>query len=155
MKEKHGNLIDILILLLIGACIFSVVGRFVETRTEAQTEARSASVTLRIAGTDAHLPSSVEEGEDVFLASGECFGSVKTLIALPARVTVESEGDLIDGVWEDGSLWDVEVELLITGAVGENVFLRGGSAAVLAGQYLSLYTERAYFYGEVVSVRVS
>lgn len=154
MREKHGNLLDILILLLVGFCIFSIVGRFVQMRTGVQAEERAATVLLRIKGTEAQLPLSVEEGEDVFLASGERFGNVKSLTAVPARVTVESEGAVIEGRWEDGSLWDVEVELSIAGTIGENGFLRGGSTAVLAGQSLSLYTRRAYFYGEVSAVHV-
>lgn len=154
MREKRGNLLDLLILLVIGFCIFSGVGRFLETRSQASVNASIAIVTLRIRGTDAYLPSAVTAGEGVFLSSGERFGSVEEISSSYARVTLESEGETVVGVWEDGSRWDAEVLLRVTGSAAEQVFLRDGRYAILSGQMLSLYTERAYLYGEVASVRI-
>ena len=155
MKEKHGNFVDIFLLVLIGFSVFSVVGRFAQAQSATGPEEMTASVILRIEGVDTYLPSSVTEGESAFLASGERFGRITSIFASSARVRVESDGELIEGVWEDGSLWDVEVELSITGEIGENGFLRNGSSAILVGQHLSLYSERAYLYGEVIGVELS
>ncbi len=154
MREHRGNLFDLLILLVIGFCILSGIGRFFETRTQANEREQTAIITVRIPETDALLTSCISVGESVYLASGELYGSVEDVTASPARAQVMSEDGFVVGAWEDGSLMDVEAEIRISGALGEIGFLRGGSAAVLVGQYLSLYTERAYLYGVVTKVRV-
>ena len=154
MREHKWNLFDLLVLLTVGFCIFSGVARRMETRSAAEMNARSATVTLRITGTEAHLPSCVSEGEEVFFASGERFGALESIVALPMRVTAEEDGAFFEGEWTGGEFWDVTAEIRIEGSVSEEIFLQGGSRAVLVGQSLSLYTAHAYLYGTLTDVRV-
>ena len=154
MKEHKGNLFDLAVLLVIGFCLFSGVGRFLETRAHSNVRDRTAIVTLRIRSTEAYLPSAVFEGEGVFLASKEYFGELVSARASEALVVAEGEGMRVTGAWEDGRLWDVWIEIRVSGRVGESRFLRSGSDALLLGRYLSLYTERAYLYGEILDVRI-
>ena len=155
MKERNGNLLDLLILLLIGFGILCGVGRFLETRAHSVGTEDVATVSLRILATEAHLPSCITEGEDVFLTSGERFGEIVAVRAAPARVETEADGDMLVGTWETGEFWDVDVLLRVGGSVGTNGFLRDGRYAILVGQRLSLYTERAYLYGTVKDIRIS
>ena len=156
MKERRGSMLDLLILLLIVLGGFGTLGRFFEARATASDNGSVATVTVELFAYEAHLPSVLAEGEAVFLSSGEHFGELSSVRAEPSRVTVEANGEHLTGAWEDGTLWDTVLELRVTGSVSEErVFLREGGEALLVGQQLSLYTERAYLYGTVKSVEIS
>lgn len=155
MKERNGNLLDLLILLAVGFGVICAIGRGLEAQKKEEGTGIEAIVTVRVTATEAYLPSVVTVGEEVFLASGEKYGELLFVRSSPARAEVEHSGEILVGEWETGELWDAEVMLRIRGDAGENGFLREGGVSVLVGQKLSLYTERAYIYGTVSEVRAS
>lgn len=154
MRERRGNLFDLLILLTVAFCIFGGIGRFFEVRAQANKVGQEAILTLSIPETEALFMNCINEGEAVYLASGEDYGTVEALRSSAAHVEMLGEDGFVSGEWKDGTRWEVHTEIRISGTFSEGIFLHEGRTAVLVGQYLSLYTERAYLYGMVTEVRL-
>lgn len=150
-QKVRARIFDFFILLLV---FFSVVG-FVRRVGAFGAEAREAvsdfAVELLWESTDAQTADCLAVGETLRNENGTVFGTVKEIRRTPHEAVLYREGREFRKVYPQGTVEDVRLIVSVLGRRSGQILFREDGSALLAGQNLRLYSQRAALALQVVS----
>ncbi len=153
MRRRFLNPIDLCLILML---VFSILGICLRHRALHSTDEdvlQTAEIVLLMRNVDAETADMLTVGEPFYNAGGEQFGTLRQLSSVPAKVCLEENGTLYEGRWEDGSRVDVTLTVEVEGTDRTSGFLISGRTAVLKGQTIECYSDRAYVRALVREIR--
>lgn len=166
-RAVRGNLLDLVIILLLLAAIFSVGYRYyMSEQSGAGDELRQANVTFRVENTLPTLASALSHADPIYSANnGDQIG---TLVRHPSATTgpvITTSASLLltteDGTYvrvesPDGARVDLEGVMGCRGKMtAGGIFLLNGVTELSPGQVLTVYTEKTSFSLLVVDITLS
>ena len=144
MREAHRgrmNGADWFLLILVILSVGGFLLRFWDMRRGRAADLQLISVTARWADVDQRTAACLREGEVLYTAAGEVFGTVRSLTVRPTEVETVAVGKTYR--LESQTRVDVTVDIRVQCRVSEGQFLRGGSEALSVGQQQRLYSPMA------------
>lgn len=167
-RAVRGNLLDLVIILLLMAAIFSVVYRYyMSDRGTTDDELRQASVTFRVENTLPALATTLVHADTVYSTTdGEQIGtlvrhpmaaSTTPVISQAANILVEQgDGQYVRVDYPNGDRVDIEGVMSCRGTVTDaGVFVLNGESEISPGQVLNVYTEKTAFSLLIVDITLS
>lgn len=166
-RVVRGNLLDLVIILLLMAAIFSVVYRYyMSDQGTTDDELRQASVTFRVESTLPALASALTHADPIYSAiDGEQIGTLvrhpmattAPVISETANILVEQgDGQYVRVDYPNGDRVDVEGVMDCRGTVTDSgVFVLNGETEISPGQVLNVYTEKTAFSLLIVDITLS
>lgn len=166
-RVVRGNLLDLVIVLLLLAAIFSVGYRYyMSEQGISDDELRQASVTFRVENTIPTLAATLAHADPIYSAnSRDQLGtlvrhpsaSTGPVISTAASMLLENgDGSYVRVDCPDGSRVDLEGMMSCRGTLSEGgVFMLNGVTELSPGQVLTVYTEKTSFSLLVVDITLS
>ena len=166
-RAVRGNLLDIVIILLLLAAIFSVGYRYyMSEQSTSDDELRQANVTFRVEDTVPALASSLTHADPIYSSEGgEPIGTLvrhpmavtSPVLTTAATVLVENgDGSYVRVERPNSDRVDIEGIMGCRGTVDERgVFLLDGITEISPGQILHVHTEKASFALLIVDITLS
>ncbi len=128
---KRFSISDGILLFLL---LFGLIGAAwrMGTLREEPEEAR-VSVILLQRQIYAETAERIHVGALLYNSAGEYWGTVKTVVIQPARVTLWEAGEACVGEWEDCRMCDVRVTVEVAGRWRDGCFLEAGRTPIAVG----------------------
>lgn len=151
MKTKRGNLLDVFfILVLLLGIIGTVIQGVSKNKNIENTNLEFYNVVLQIETVPYEVSDCILDGDLFYTQSGELFGALQTHHVSPAQIVLKKNGEIYQGFWQHDTMCDVTLFLQVEGTITDDGFLRGGQHALLCGQRLLLYSDKAQIYGTII-----
>ena len=155
--RKRGNVLDLLILLILIACILGIGYRYYTL--SGQSQARSftdATVSFEIKGAIFTLPTYVQPGDEIRLENGNVLGTVRDnntaddatalYVSAASVITTDEDGNYIRISYPDSSRVDCLGSMSCRGIFEEDgSFLLDGVTYLTPGSAYRVHTETASF----------
>lgn len=165
---RRGNVLDIVIVLIVLASLFSIGFRYYQTNVApGDEEFKTVRITLEAQSVRPGAVNALTQGNTVYLeGSGERLGVLLThpaaqgtspVASAPASVLMTDEqGNYVRLPMPDGTLFDLQAVIEAQGSFdADGVFLLQGRYPLTPGQALSVYTERVSLVLTVKQVALS
>lgn len=144
-NEKNGGrrlrLTDFFLILLFLLCVAGVVFRVWDLNDRAPEESVPFAVAAEWRNADVRTAACLREGDVLYTAAGEIFGTVTSVTGTPARVRLREGGALYEGVYPDDTRCDLRLTVQVNGRLSGGILLRDGTREVNAGQVYRLYSD--------------
>ncbi len=166
-RAFRGNLLDVVIILLLLAAVFSVGYRYyMSTQGVPDDEQRQASVTFRVESALPTLASALAYADPIYsVNSGEQIGTLvrhpsadtSPVLSTAAALLVEDgDGSYVRVEHPSAERVDIEGVMSCRGTVTDRgVFLLEGVTELSPGQMLNVYTETTAFTLLIVDITLS
>ena len=166
-RAVKGNLLDLVIILLLLAAVFSVGYRYyTSSQGASESELKQASVVFRVENTLPALATTLTHADPIYSESND--EQIGTLVRHPEAVNsfvLSTAASLLletgDGTYvrvddPSGTRVDIEGVMGCRGVMSENgIFLLNGVTEISPGQMLYVYTEKAAFSLLIVDITLS
>lgn len=143
MRKRIGILDFFLIFLLLLSALGIFLRRQAIQKSGLATEQQHFLMQATVYGVTPEFLDCIDKGETVYFASGEAYGTVTDMQILPAQTDLLEDGVCYSGEWELSERCNVWFEISFYGTAGRDCPLWHGTRAVLVGQKMELYSERA------------
>lgn len=156
-SRKRGNILDLLILLVLLACLVGIGYRYYTSSGQSQSRSfREAEISFEIKDAVFTLPSYVQAGDQVRLESGALLGTLQDnnaadgatalYVSAASLITTDEDGNYIRITYPDSSRVDCLGSLLCRGVFEEDgSFLLEGNTYLTPGSTYRVHTETAAF----------
>ncbi len=150
-KTKKWNLFDVIVILFVLLCLLGVSLRWQARGALHREEVRvDYTVLFEISSLRHEVADCILEGDLLYTASGEVFGTLHTKEVYPAHLRMETEMGSFEGEEQD-RLCDLRLFVTVRGVRTEEHFLWDGRHALLRGEAWTLYTRRATICTKVLN----
>ena len=149
-NEKKGSLFDVFFIAFLLLCILNATLRLGE-KSDALSQGAFEDylVMATISSVRAETADCLETGESLYTDAGEEYGVLEVLSSSPARLQMEQNGTVYEGVWEDTRI-DLTVQIRIKGMEQGGRVFRESREQLCAGQSVTLYTKRTKLFLQIL-----
>lgn len=150
---RRGNLLDLFFVFLLLFCLLGAFFRRQSLQSLTPNDAREPLVAvLLLKASDPRMAESLTEGEAVYRASGEHFGTLIAVAVRPCRLSMIEDGAAVEGTWDPSLFCDLYLTVRFLGTKTGDRVLHGGSQPLSVGERITLYTERAELSGLIARI---
>ena len=142
-QANRSRIFDFFLLLLAFFSVVGLVQRLGSFGVDAKEAVSDFPVELLWEAVDARTADCLVDGEILRLENGTAFGTVKEILHTPHEAVIYEEGKEFRKTYPAGTVEDVRLTVTISGRRSNGILLREDGTAVLAGQTITLYSQRA------------
>lgn len=149
-ENRHGSVIDVVLLFLLIALICGAILRGIDRYADGGSPTATAVVTLSVAALPAQGAACISLGDLIYHTDGTPFGTVENIEITPARIELEDNGVLRVGTPTDEQC-DLLLRVRIDGSFRESTLFEGGRYALPIAKQMTLYTDLVALHATVVA----
>ena len=140
-RKKRMNLADVFLILLAVLSVSGILLRLWSIRQAEGMDLRGYAVETEWRDVNLRTADCLREGETLYTAAGEVFGTVLSMERMPSEVEVVSDGTVYRIASE--MRCNVRIRLSVACRESDGQLLRGDGSALTVGQSLRLYSSFA------------
>lgn len=140
-RKRRMNLADVFLILLAVLSVSGILLRLWRIRQAEGMNLREYAVETEWRDVDLRTVACLREGETLYTAAGEAFGTVLAMERTPCETEVIADGTVYRVVSE--TRCNVRIRLSVACRESDGQLLRGDGSALTVGQTLRLYSSLA------------
>ena len=154
LQNSSFNALDLFLLFLIVLSVAAFLLRQYSPQKN-QRESVELTLTLRVEQLREETISCLSVGDSLYNAAGEDFGNITQLEVSMAEVSIFSEGVFYSDVPSGSELFDLTLQVSVSGSRSGDVFLQDGKFPLLLGKEISLYSNLTVLNAKITEIRES
>lgn len=139
--KRRLNRTDRFLILILLSCIIGIALRVWELNGASKAD-QTLILEAEWRGVDVRTADCLSEGDLLYTAGGELYGSVRRIVIAPAEIKIAEGGVVFRGEAPIEEKCDVRVAVVFEGTERGGTFLHGGAVPVAVGERLLLYSDR-------------